>query len=132
MSYGGWHVTRKKAKKSILIDRYRFLKKKKQVRIDGVAGGVKHKKIVRIGQVLDELWGVTHDLQESLKKPKKSIISIDREKKNRKSKKKCSPGDFDYLSNKKKFIKIGWVLNGHANFCPRIWAPAQIWAPAHL
>ena len=39
--------------------------------------------------------------------------------------------DFDYLSNKKKFIKIGWVLNddwpwrdrqtdGHANFCPRI------------
>ena len=40
---------------------------------------MKQKNTVRIRQVFDELWGVTDDLQESLKKPKiNQIDDIDR------------------------------------------------------
>ena len=48
ISYFMSQVTRKKAKKSILSDRYRSIDidfwKTKPMRIDGVAGGVKQKK----------------------------------------------------------------------------------------
>ena len=45
--------------------------------------------------------------------PKKTqkIDNIDRSRKKIEKAKKGTPGDFDYLSNKKKFLKFGWVLN---------------------
>ena len=49
----------------------------------GWQGVLNKKKFARIDEVFDELCSVTGDLQESLKKTQKSIISIDREKKSK-------------------------------------------------
>ena len=68
------HVTRKKDKKSILSDRYRFFEKQNRCASMGWQGVLNKKtsKKVSIYEVFDELCSVTGDKQESLKKNPKN------------------------------------------------------------